>query len=130
MKHLKTFNEENEFKSVTYKDLLDLVESDQIKLINTEKENIVEYIDEIVELNQKRRGVDILNNPIAKNQRSLVTIDDSFVVLFEGGNPTVIIGEYELCNPFEFGDVVICPGHDSITCYDKKTGEHKTAYIR
>jgi hypothetical protein len=49
-----------------------------------------------------------------------VEIGDSFLIVFEEGKPSVIIGEYELCNSFEFGDVVICPGHDSITCYNKK----------
>jgi hypothetical protein len=131
MRHLKSFNEENEFNQVTYKDILDLVENDQLKLINIEKKVIINYINEMVKLNFKGRGVDILNNPIESGRRKgLVEIGDSFVVVFEDNKPSVIIGEYELCNPFEFGDVVVCPGHDSITCYNKKTGEHQTSYIR
>jgi hypothetical protein len=131
MRHLKSFNEENEFNQVTYKDILDLVENDQVKLINIQKRDIINYINEMVELNSKRRGVDILNNPIETGRRKgLVEIGDSFVVVFEDNKPSVIIGENELCNPFEFGDVVICPGHDSITCYNKKTGEHQKSRIR
>jgi hypothetical protein len=130
MRHLKSFNEENEFNQVTYKDILDLVENDQVKLINIEKESIIDYINQMLEYS-KRRGVDILNNPIETDRRKgLVEIGDSFLIVFEEGKPSVIIGEYELCNSFEFGDVVICPGHDSITCYNKKTGEHQTSYIR
>ena len=131
MRHLKSFNEENEFNQVTYKDILDLVENDQLKLINIEKKVIINYINEMMKLNFKHRGVDILNNPIESGRiKGLVEIGDSFVVVFEDNKPSVIIGEYELSNPFEFGDVVVCPGHDSITCYNKKTGEHQTSYIR
>ena len=130
MRHLKSFNEENEFNQLTYKDILDLVEADQVKLINIEKEFIIDYINEMVELNSKRRGVNILNNPIGRGQKELVEVGDSFLIVFEEGKPSVIIGEYELCNAFQFGDVIICPGHDSITCYNKKTGEHQTSYIR
>lgn len=126
MQHLKPFNESNAGQ-VTYKDILDLVSTDQIKIIRTKKEYIVDYINQMVELNS-RRGRDILNNPIGKG--SFITIGDSFVVIIENGTPTVIISEYELSNPFQFGDIVICPGHDSITCYNKVTGEHTTSHIR
>lgn len=130
MRHLRKYNEENQFNQVTYKDIIDLVEADQVKLINIEKEVIIDYINEMVELNSKRRGVNILNNPIGRGQKELVEVGDLFLIVFEEGKPSVIIGEYELCNAFQFGDVIICPGHDSITCYNKKTGEHQTSYIR
>jgi hypothetical protein len=33
-------------------------------------------------------------------------------------------------NPFVFGDIIVVPGHDSITCYNFKTGEDTTGDIR
>lgn len=131
MKHLKNFNEGNESNQLTYKDILDLVEKDLIKLINIEKGVIIDYINRMVDLNLKRRKVNILNNPIGRGQKEeLVEVGEEFVIVIDEYKPSVIIGEYELCNAFQFGDVVICPGHDSITCYNKTTGEHTTSHIR
>jgi len=53
-----------------------------------------------------------------------------FVLIVKDGKIEVAISEYEISNPFVFGDVVIVPGHDSITCYNLKTGESTTEYIR
>ena len=128
MKHLKQFNESTS-NVLTYQDILDLVNNNQVKLINDEDKSIIEYINRIVNFNSGR-GVDILSKPLNPNNKSIFTIGDSYAVVMVDNKPSVIICEYELMNPFEFGDVVICPGHDSITCYNKVTGEHKTKYIR
>ena len=53
-----------------------------------------------------------------------------FVLIVKDGKIEVAIYEYEIMNPFVFGDVVVVPGHDSITCYNLKTGESKQGYIR
>jgi hypothetical protein len=53
-----------------------------------------------------------------------------FVLIVKDGKIEVAISEYEISNPFVFGDVIIVPGHDSITCYNLKTGEHTTEGIR
>ena len=53
-----------------------------------------------------------------------------FALIVKDGRIEVAISEYEISNPFVFGDVVIVPGHDSITCYNFKTGENTTKYIR
>jgi len=53
-----------------------------------------------------------------------------FVLIVKDGKIEVAISEYEIMNPFVFGDVVVVPGHDSITCYNLKTGESTTEYIR
>jgi hypothetical protein len=53
-----------------------------------------------------------------------------FALIVKDGRIEVAISEYEISNPFVFGDVVIVPGHDSITCYNFKTGESKSGYIR
>jgi hypothetical protein len=53
-----------------------------------------------------------------------------FALIVKDGKIEVAISEYEIMNPFVFGDVIIVPGHDSITCYNLKTGESTTEYIR
>jgi hypothetical protein len=53
-----------------------------------------------------------------------------FVLIVKDGKIEVAISEYEISNPFLFGDVIVVPGHDSITCYNFKTGESATEYIR
>ena len=53
-----------------------------------------------------------------------------FALIVKDGKIEVAISEYEIMNPFVFGDVVVVPGHDSITCYNLKTGESTTEYIR
>ena len=53
-----------------------------------------------------------------------------FVLIVKDGKIEVAISEYEISNPFLFGDVIVVPGHDSITCYNFKTGESTTEYIR
>jgi len=53
-----------------------------------------------------------------------------FVLIVKDGKIEVAIFEYDIMNPFVFGDVIVVPGHDSITCYNFKTGEEKTGYIR
>jgi hypothetical protein len=87
------------------------------------KELVRRYIDMLIRYNPTK---DILNSTIGREREGLVSMGENFVFLF----PDILIGEYELSNPFIFGDVVVCPGHDSITCYNKVTGEHKIAYIR
>lgn len=53
-----------------------------------------------------------------------------FVCIVKDGEIEVAIYEYEITNPFVFGDVIVVPGHDSITCFNYKTGEDKVGYIR
>jgi hypothetical protein len=53
-----------------------------------------------------------------------------FVLIVKDGKIEVAIYEYEISNPFVFGDIVIVPGHDSVTCYNLKTGESTTEHIR
>lgn len=53
-----------------------------------------------------------------------------FALIVKDGKIEVAISEYEIMNPFVFGDVIIVPGNDSITCYNLKTGESTTEHIR
>jgi hypothetical protein len=57
-------------------------------------------------------------------------IQTEFVLIVKDGKIEVAIYEYEISNPFIFGDIVVVPGHDAITCYNFKTGESTTEYIR
>ena len=56
--------------------------------------------------------------------------DHEYILVVKDGKIEVAIYEYEIMNPFVFGDVIVVPGHDSITCYNYKTGEYKVGYIR
>lgn len=127
MKHVSKFNENVGDNGVTYGDLLELVESDELKLINTSKTGVQKYIKALIELNLNRRNKDITNDPLRINRSGIIEIGEEYAFL---PNEKVLIGEYELYNSFIFGDVVICPGHDSITCYNLNTGEHVRQYIR
>lgn len=57
-----------------------------------------------------------------------------FVCIVKDGEIEVAIYEYEIMNPFVFGDVIVVPGHDSITCFNYKTDDPnlmvKVGYIR
>ena len=140
MKHLKRFNENTESHTdntnmlPTYQDILDMVESKQLKFVNCDEESIKKRINRLYEYN-KEKFPNYLDMPIStyastSDDLYLITMSMSLCIVVESGTPTTIIGEYELFNPFIFGDNVICPGHDSITCYNVKTGESKTKHIR
>ena len=141
MKHIKQFNEASDSNPnllPTYQDIIDMIDAKQLKMINCDEESIKKYINRIVEMNKERKP-NLINEPFDTymlrrggdiNGTQLASLFDSYCVVVENGVPTAIISEYELMNPFIFGDVVICPGHDSITCYNIETGGYKTGHIR
>jgi len=141
MKHIKQFNEASDSNPnllPTYQDIIDMLDAKQLKTINCDEEDIKKYINRIIEMNKEKKP-NLVNEPFDpymlrrgndSNGTQLASLFDSYCVVVENGVPSVIISEYELMNPFIFGDVVICPGHDSITCYNIETGESKTGDIR
>lgn len=141
MKHIKQFNEasdSNPNSLPTYQDIIDMLDAKQLKTIKCDEEDIKKYISRIIEMNKEKKP-NLINEPFDPymlrrggdtNGTQLASLFDSYCVVVENGVPSVIISEYELMNPFIFGDVVICPGHDSITCYNIETGESKTGHIR
>lgn len=121
MAEIRRFNDD---KGVpTYAELLDMIHDGSIKMINVEESDVKSYVDMLIKYNKNK---DIPNSPIGRDRGGLIEIGENFVFVA----PDVLIGEYELCNAFTFGDIVVCPGHDSITCYNKVTGQSKRAYIR
>ena len=131
---IKKFNEAevNENLGIpTYMELLDMIENDEIKLVNTDKDDFINHIDRSLQWNIGR-GRDISNNPIANpgSIRDGIIYDGDAIYVMDGNRPIAVIIEYELMNPFVFGDVIVVPGHDSITCYNLKTGESTTEHIR
>lgn len=56
--------------------------------------------------------------------------EDAILVFDEAGNPEAYLEEYELSNPFAFRNILVLPGHDSITCYDIETRKSETFHIR
>jgi len=119
----------------TWSDLLEMIDNGSVELVqNCERDQIEEYINELSQMNNK----DFMSRKIANNtgwgsiKNGFSTIDESYVIIYEGETttPIAIIREYELMNPFAFGDVIICPGHDSITCYNRVTKESRCQNIR
>jgi hypothetical protein len=139
IKKWDNFNESADSNSApTYQDIVDMLESDKINLVGCDKSDIIEYINRMENYN-KDRFPNFMQKPFGDSPRYknslqdsvyLEEIGDSYCVVIESGKPSVIIQEYELMNPFIFNNIVICPGHDSITCYDLKTKETKTGHIR
>ena len=110
MKHLKKYNED--------------MESDELgfRLVNMEPEELDGEIeigqswDRLPDGSELKEGYDEEGR--------------EFVLIVRDGQIEVAIYEYEIMNPFVFGDIIVVPGHDSITCYNFKTGEDKTSFIR
>ena len=114
---------EDSYKDITYNELLNLVKTDKIKLINTNEYYINDYFKKLIKSGRN------MDSKIG-GYNNLIVIDERFVVVLNRSGENAIIGEYELFNPFVFGDVVVCPGHDTITCYNKSTSVGKTFRIR
>lgn len=133
MKHLRKYNEAaNEGESYTWDELIFRIDSGETKLIRTEREDLIEYIEW-----HNKRNPDFHTSPICKNtswdkiKNGMSYVDERFVFVYDEKNaPIAVISEYEMMNPFVFGDVIILPGHDSVTCYNKVTGEHTSQHIR
>ena len=110
MKHLKKYNED--------------MESDELgfRLVNMEPEELDGEIeigqswDRLPDGSELKEGYDEEGR--------------EFVLIVRDGQIEVAIYEYEIINPFVFGDIIVVPGHDSITCYNFKTGEDKSGFIR
>jgi len=126
--NIKRFNESKSI--ITFQQLLDMIDKNEIDVVNTDKESLGEYLERLSRYN---KGKDFFKEPImnVRQRDNLIEVGEDFcIVLNESGEPIALIGEYELCNSFIFNNVVICPGHDSITCYDLTDGSHKTTHIR
>ncbi len=106
----------------TWREVIELIKEDKIQLIGYEIDELEDYCE------------DCMDNAVGnlKNIRNGISeISERFVIVYNEDNfPKAVISQNELINPFIFGDVIVCPGHDSVTCYNKKTGEHKTGHIR
>jgi hypothetical protein len=77
-------------------------------------------INKLRRINLSKKGKNLL----------LINYEEGVVYLDDEGTPKVIVFEYEISNPLVFADVLIVPGHDSITCYDLKNEVFKTVSIR
>ena len=110
MKHLKKYNED--------------MESDELgfKLVNMEPEELDGEIVIGQSLNKLPDGSELKEGYDEEGRE--------FVLIVRDGQIEVAIYEYDIMNPFIFGDIIVVPGHDSITCYNFKTGEDKTGFIR
>ena|ERR1022692_2102483 len=139
---MKKFTESLGSKTkTTWRQFLKMIEDDEIQLVNYNKEEVINQISNKIEFNKTRNGFDLLDIEVGRNTpqdriRDGISQFDDFVIVYDpttidiDNTPIAIIGEYELSNPFVFGDIVICPGHDSVTVYNKETKEHKKGYIR
>lgn len=133
-------NESNEFdpKELTWGEFLNMAKNDKLgKIIHYELKYLIEDIKNAV-----ARNSDFLNKKIINSKWDISSYEnDNYVMIYYAGEFIIvfneekngidaIVGEYEISNPFVFGDVLIVPGHDSITCYNKVTKETTTSQIR
>jgi hypothetical protein len=137
MKHIKKYTESKEQDGgpiLTWRMILDNL--DKIKLVNLTKSDVEEFIKDLQknDRNVWGRKIDLDSevDPYFKKSHltNIAVFEDFAILVDENDTPTTLIYEYELSNPFEFGDIIICPGHDSITCYNKVTGESISEGIR
>lgn len=127
---IRKFNESENY-ILTWGNLKEIVENGDVQLVNMEMGDFLDSME-----NQD------LEQPLYRKAptNGLQEVDELFVIVFDKNSinydmnsipePIAVIGEYEIMNPFVFGDVVIVPGHDSITCFNMNTGESTTSYIR
>jgi hypothetical protein len=117
MKHIRKFNEDMDMESTGL----------GFKLIGSMEADEIEG-----DINFDEKGGGVMTK--LPDGSELKIGDDEggteFVLIVKDGKIEVAIYEYEMSNPFVFGDIVIVPGHDSITCYNLKTGESTTEHIR
>lgn len=123
---------ESEKHPYTWDELLYRLESGEIKVRGRDKEEYIEMIKANM-TEMSKRDPDINTSPIVDPKRihnGIAEVYDYLIVFDDNLAPVAILDEYEMMNPFVFGDVVIVPGRDSITCYNKLTREIKRAHIR
>lgn len=131
MAKIRKFNESSSSNSITNQDIIDIVEAGEIDIIGCEPKDIVNYILELAEINSERFP-NFLSMPLEQEDTtvSISMIADSFAVVIREGEVVAIISENDMVNPFIFNGIVICSGHDSITCYDIVRKESTKEYIR
>lgn len=141
MKHLKKYNEStNHPEPYTWDELIYRIENGECKLppskyspMDEVKSDVIESIKKYLSMNA-RRFPDMNTAPIEDPKRiidGIAEVGGNYVAVFDDDlAPVALITEYDMMNPFVFGNVVIVPGRDSITCYDKSTGEFKRERIR
>jgi len=115
MKHLKKFNEDM--------DDMDMNDDLGFKLVNMEPDELEGDITIGRGSHGKLPDGSELKEGYDEEGRE-------FILIVKDGKIEVAIYEYEIMNPFVFEDIIVVPGHDSITCYNFKTGEHTTGQIR
>jgi hypothetical protein len=140
MKHIKKFTESNGPNTpYTWDELVYRVKTGECKLTPSKYYPMDVVISEEVEAlgrvmsQMTDRDPDINTSPIV-DPNSIVDglgeIPGRVVVFDNELAPVAIITEYDMMSPFVFDNIVIVPGRDAITCYNKSTGEFKRNKIR
>ena len=133
MKHLKKYNEStNHPEPYTWDELIYRIENGECKLPPSKYSPMDEVKSDALE--SIKRYLSMNTAPIEDPKRiidGIAEVGGNYVAVFDDDlAPVALITEYDMMNPFVFGNVVIVPGRDSITCYDKSTGEFKRERIR
>jgi hypothetical protein len=116
MKHLKKFNEDMESNELGYK-LIGPIDPEEVEGEIQIGDSFKNYsFAKLPDGSELKGGYDEGHH--------------EYVLVVKNGIIEVAIYEYEIMNPFVFGDIIIVSGHDSITCYNFVTGEQKTVDIR
>ena len=134
MRHLKKFNESSEYQPYTWDELVYSIDEGELDYVRCNREDVRNYITNMIasylDPSKKWHNPDKNTSPISEGKCLLTEIGPYVLVFNNDGVPMAFISEYEMMNPFVFGDIAIIPGRDSITCYNIKTREHKREHIR
>ena len=129
MKHLRKYNESaNEGQFYTWDELLFRIENGDVNLLDEEKHEVLDMVGEYINLKSSRDPE--FHNTTIVPKNGIFSLRDLVIVFDSDNAPIAILTEYEMSGPTVFGDVVMLPGHDSITLYNRVTGEHKRHHIR
>lgn len=109
-------------ENITWSELIERIDSDDVKLINCSKEDIIEYLGDDkrtyeVSVNKNKKGKSIIHDGISIFGESLVIIYDDDEL-----PEAIAMGSFENTDILSFKHIVIIPQDGGVTCYDKITG--------
>lgn len=130
MKRIIRYNEAaNEGQFYTWDELVFKIETGDVDLVESDKVEVLDIVNGHINFRNSRDS-EFHNSTMVPRNGILCIGGDSVVVFDKDNAPITILTEYEMGDPTMFCDIVVLPGHDSITLYNRLTGEHKVHYHR
>jgi hypothetical protein len=124
---IRKFTESKNSFNITWEELSELISNKRIKLIGYSESEFKQYFTK----HFPNPIIGKYTHSFTDGENVCYTDNNKFVlVIGKMNDPEAIIFEYELFKPFIFDNIVVCPGHDSVTCYSLETKNYATNYIR